>query len=210
MRPIDRIAAFVVLATLPLAGCGGASDAPGERVQAPISVTAVASETPAPAATASPTPSATVPLQPTVTTATETPTAPPTTKATPTAAPSQEAATPTAARTAEATQSPASTPTPVPQTPTPAPTPTTEGAPLAVTVNVAENFFSPRTTTVGVSGTVTWVWTGKEIHDVAGPFGASGLVKNAVFARTFDTPGTYDYRCTIHVDRNMRGTIIVQ
>lgn len=75
---------------------------------------------------------------------------------------------------------------------------------------MAENFFSPRTVTIAAGGTVTWSWTGTEIHNVTGSFGASETKKGITFSATFPAAGTYEYACTIHEASGMRGTVIVE
>lgn len=199
------------------AACGGSGDdvpaasrtiptAAPARTEGASSVTATASS----GATASP--GVTLTVSPTQT---QTPIPTPVGTPTPTETPAPATASPTVpAATPAATQPPQSTATatepPPPPPPTPTPVPTAVGGPLQATVNVDENFFAPRTAKVGVGGTVTWVWVGKELHDIKGPFGGSGLHKNWSYSATFSNPGSYAYSCSIHEDRNMRGTIIVE
>jgi plastocyanin len=114
---------------------------------------------------------------------------------------------------------------------------TVEGSPTAATVEVHSNFFlsvrngsgsnpgvfgSVAVDTIAVGGTVTWRWMGHE-HNVT-PFGntafAASPTRSAPFTFgpiTFDNPGTYRYRCTIHSQVldplglvGMRGEIVVR
>jgi plastocyanin len=87
--------------------------------------------------------------------------------------------------------------------------------PSAVTVEVRNDYFrsmqngtggpgivNPAYDTVAVGGTVTWVWAGQN-HNVTSVFGTGGSDTHDApftYTMTFDTPGTYLYRCTIHSD----------
>lgn len=73
--------------------------------------------------------------------------------------------------------------------------------------------FIPRTITVTAGATVTWKWDdGVVPHNVT--FTSSNLQlaspnqHDGTFRHTFDTPGVYKYRCTIHF--NMYGTVVVK
>jgi plastocyanin len=76
--------------------------------------------------------------------------------------------------------------------------------------------FSPAVDTVAANTTVTWTWPsgGGVSHNVTfqdGP--ASPTQDTGTYQRTFSTPGTYQYRCTIHSSNfssGMVGTIVVQ
>lgn len=70
--------------------------------------------------------------------------------------------------------------------------------------------YQPATITVAVGDTVTWSNTGALQHTVTSETGAfdSGLIApGQSFTQTFQTPGTYNYFCTLHP--NMRGTVTV-
>jgi plastocyanin len=79
------------------------------------------------------------------------------------------------------------------------------------------NRFEPDNVTIPVGTTVTWRWV-SGFHDVlptGNPtFTGSGAPVAApnTFSRTFDSPGTYLYFCTVHGSPNagMHGTIVVQ
>ncbi|MEO8468807.1 MAG: cupredoxin domain-containing protein [Chloroflexota bacterium] len=115
-------------------------------------------------------------------------------------------ATPTAPPTAVVTAAPTSAPTPAP---TPGPT----GAPGGPTasVDVFDNGFTLADLTVTKGTTVTWTNTGQRGHTVTsadGTFGSDGvLTSGKTFAHTFDSSGTFAYKCLIHSD--MQGTVTV-
>jgi len=73
-----------------------------------------------------------------------------------------------------------------------------------------QNFaFNPQTLTVAVGTTVTWTNQDSATHKInSNTFNSSDLSKGATFSYTFQTPGTYDYSCSIHP--YMTGKIIVQ
>jgi plastocyanin len=80
-------------------------------------------------------------------------------------------------------------------------------------VTVGNNFYSPISLTVPANTTVTWTWAnGATQHNVTfddpgGP--ASPTQSSGTFQRTFTTPGTYPYHCTIHGAAVMHGTVTV-
>jgi plastocyanin len=79
-------------------------------------------------------------------------------------------------------------------------------------VTVADFSFGPDQVTVKRGGAVKWVWAASNTypHDVHLKQGPKGLahkgsystktsaVTNARFTRSFETPGTYRFICTIH------------
>jgi plastocyanin len=78
--------------------------------------------------------------------------------------------------------------------------------------NVSLNGFAPQTITlvIGVNNTVTWMNNDFTIHTVTANNGAfdSGFIQpSANYSMTFNTPGTYQYHCSIHAW--MKGTLIV-
>jgi plastocyanin len=96
-------------------------------------------------------------------------------------------------------------------------------APKPVTVSVADFYFGPDTVTVKKGGSIKWVWapTNVEPHDVHLKSGPKSLKKkstystkttavtNATFKKTFETPGTYKFICTIHPTK-MKMTVTVK
>lgn len=90
------------------------------------------------------------------------------------------------------------------------PNPVDDGpAPAEVTVNVRDDLFVNAAVRVLEGGTVTWVWQGDNLHNVTfngGP--ASPNQTEGTFERTFETPGVYQYQCTIH-GQLMSGTVTV-
>jgi len=81
-------------------------------------------------------------------------------------------------------------------------------APVSVSI---QNFaFSPATITVPVGTTVTWTNKDSVAHTVTsrnGTFDSGTLHQGDTFQFTFNSPGTYDYYCTIHP--SMTGRVIV-
>jgi PKD repeat protein len=74
------------------------------------------------------------------------------------------------------------------------------------------------TSTIQAGDSVTWVWPGDFHSTTSGscssgcaPDGRwdSGEKSTGTFSRTFDTPGSFPYHCSIHLSM-MQGTIIVQ
>lgn len=118
-------------------------------------------------------------------------------------APSAE---PTAPPTAEVTAVPTPVPTAAPTVePTAAP-----GGPTA-SVDVFDNGFTLADLTIAKGTTVTWTDTGQRSHTVTGAdgtFGSDGvLTSGKTYSHTFDSAGTFAYKCLIHSD--MQGTVTV-
>lgn len=70
--------------------------------------------------------------------------------------------------------------------------------------------FSPSTITVTAGTAVTWTNKDAVTHNVTSSpalFSSGALVTGATYSFTFATPGTYNYKCTIHP--SMTGTVIV-
>ncbi len=85
--------------------------------------------------------------------------------------------------------------------------PTTIGG---TTVNMGDNYFSPRSLTVAAGSAVTWVNRGNNQHTVTtndALFHSGLLAPGQTFSYTFNTPGTYLYLCAIHP--SMTATITV-
>ena len=90
-------------------------------------------------------------------------------------------------------------------------------------VSVADFYFAPDKLTLKEGQSVNWVWAEANTypHDVHLKRGPKGLkqkatystkttaVTNAEFEKTFTTPGTYKYICTIHPTQ-MHMTIVVK
>lgn len=93
--------------------------------------------------------------------------------------------------------------------------------PARVTVN--DFYFGPEAVTIKKGASVNWVWseTNSYPHDVHLKSGPSGLkqkasystkttaVTGAQFKKTFTTPGTYHFICTIHPTQ-MHLTVVVK
>lgn len=88
----------------------------------------------------------------------------------------------------------------------------------AATVNVSiVNFaYNPNPVTVTAGDTILWTQNGAATHTVTADdnsFTSGNMTTGQTFSRTFDTPGTIRYYCTIHGGPNgqgMSGTIVVQ
>ncbi len=76
-------------------------------------------------------------------------------------------------------------------------------------IAVGDNFFNPAATTVPVGTTVTWTFGTGTTHNVTfGDGTTSGDRSTGTYTRTFNTAGTFGYRCTIHA--GMNGSVTVQ
>lgn len=96
-------------------------------------------------------------------------------------------------------------------------------APKPKVVTVNDFFFGPNAVTVNKGRSVKWVWSelNSYPHDVHLKQGPSGLkekssystkttaVTEAQFKKTFSTPGTYKFICTIH-PTEMKLTVTVK
>ena len=88
----------------------------------------------------------------------------------------------------------------------------TTTAQLITTITIADNSFTPSDITVPLHTAVTWSWTGVNTHNVT--FTAATGVPTDIgnrtsgnVSRTFDTAGTFQYRCTNHL--GMTGSVTV-
>jgi plastocyanin len=83
---------------------------------------------------------------------------------------------------------------------------------VAATVTLRDVAFSPRSTTVKVGQTVTWVNHERIPHNVVATSGArfrsANLLQNQAFRFRATRAGTIRYVCTIH--QGMAGTIVVE
>lgn len=125
------------------------------------------------------------------------------------------AAAATATTTSPAAQPTATTPPPPPTATSVPPTATTKPAPQPVSINLTDGpqfRFQPANVTVPAGTTVTWVWGGAAFHDVTGPGFGSTTKESGTYSFTFNTPGTYNYNCTVHSSSQppMTGRIVVQ
>jgi len=80
-------------------------------------------------------------------------------------------------------------------------------------VMISDYTFTPKTLTVAVGTTVTWVNHDMARHTVTRdssdePFDSGLLGNQHVFTHTFMTAGSYSYICTPH--SGMQATIVVQ
>ena len=86
-----------------------------------------------------------------------------------------------------------------------------DAAPVSGVTQVAarDNRFSPAAIQVPAGTTVTWTFEDRFApHDVtADGFSSGEPRRKGSFAHTFDRPGTYAYRCTVH--DGMKGRVVV-
>ncbi|PYP54874.1 MAG: hypothetical protein DMD40_15405 [Gemmatimonadetes bacterium] len=83
---------------------------------------------------------------------------------------------------------------------------------VITTIDIADNSFTPSAVTVPLHATVTWSWQGSNIHNVTftAATGVPANIPNRTsgdVGRTFDTAGTFQFRCTNHV--GMTGSVTV-
>ena len=90
-------------------------------------------------------------------------------------------------------------------------------------VSVADFYFGPEKVTLKKGQSIKWVWAEgntypHDVHLKSGPKGLKGkasystkttAVTDAEFEKTFTTPGTYHFICTIHPTQ-MHMTIVVK
>ena len=80
------------------------------------------------------------------------------------------------------------------------------------TVKVGDNYYGPKTLTVGKGTKVTWNWVGVLKHNVVvhtGPSAFSSRTQvRGSYSHTFTKKGTYDLVCTIHP--SMKMTVVVR
>jgi plastocyanin len=92
----------------------------------------------------------------------------------------------------------------------------TPNAPNAVSINMKDFEFAPKTMTLKKGTTVIFVNQDPAKHTVtedSGKFNSKDIQAGANFTFTFDEPGTFPYHCEFHGDKggvDMAGTIIVQ
>ena len=87
-------------------------------------------------------------------------------------------------------------------------------------IEVADNFYNPKKLTVNLGSKITWVWSDEsaDVHDVKLISAPKGFKKfqtepasaGFTYSKTLTKPGTYKFICTLHVEDNMRLTIVVR
>lgn len=113
-----------------------------------------------------------------------------------------------------------STPTTRPPTTTTKPTTTTTTEPTTTTTapasktvpgSVVSFGYDPNPITVSVGDTIRWTNNSAIPHTVtsSGNWDSGNLASGANFSKVFDTPGTFDYFCTIHGAGVMSATVVV-
>ncbi len=116
-----------------------------------------------------------------------------------------------ATSTTQATQQPPTATAQITGQPTAQPTNTP--APQTQNVSILNLAFTPREITIRQGDTVRWTNNDPYAHTVtsAGNFDSGSLAQGQTFQFTFNTPGTYDYICSIHPPQYMpAGRIIVE
>jgi len=90
----------------------------------------------------------------------------------------------------------------------PSPTGTTISI-VAGSSNLTTTAYAPNPVTISVGGTVTWINNDAVAHTSTSNQWDSGTIQpGGRFSRTFQTAGSFPYRCTLHP--NMIGTVDVQ
>jgi plastocyanin len=85
------------------------------------------------------------------------------------------------------------------------------GASLQAAVTVEDRLFAPTEMTIPAGTTVTWANRGRVPHTTTSPgvWDSGRIAPGASWALRFDTPGTFDYLCTLHPNE-MRARIVVE
>lgn len=81
---------------------------------------------------------------------------------------------------------------------------------LFASVQVNSNSYSPNLVNLARGGTVVWLWADTtSLHDVTfhDPLLSSATKNSGSHSITFQTSGTFDYACTVHL--GMKGSIVV-
>jgi plastocyanin len=81
----------------------------------------------------------------------------------------------------------------------------------AYAITIKDFAFTPRALTIRVGSKVTWTNKDEEPHKIAeinSTFASQPLDTDGDFSYRFDTPGTYEYFCTLHP--RMTGKIVVE
>lgn len=84
-----------------------------------------------------------------------------------------------------------------------------EEVPDVASVSIRDFVFNPDTVTIAKGGTVTWTNRDSVTHTVTGEdFDSGNIGSGKFFQRKFETPGTYEYKCSIHP--SMTGKVVVK
>jgi plastocyanin len=75
------------------------------------------------------------------------------------------------------------------------------------TVQVKDDFFSPKTVNVSKGSKVTWTWKGDNPHDVKFKSFGSPTKTSGTYSHKFKKKGTFKYVCRIH--SGMTGKVVV-
>jgi plastocyanin len=91
----------------------------------------------------------------------------------------------------------------------PKPTTTAPAAAAApkATVSIKDDLFAQTQVEVTAGDAVQWKWEGKNPHNVDGPGFKSKIQTSGTFTKTFEKPGTFDYRCDVHP--TMKASVVV-
>lgn len=93
------------------------------------------------------------------------------------------------------------------------------GTAIAVTGDTFQgHVFAPAVLQVAMGSTVTWTFADRGAagneplveHNVVGPAFASPILSEGSWSFSFDTPGSYDYVCTLHPFMNGRIEVVAQ
>lgn len=89
-----------------------------------------------------------------------------------------------------------------------------QAEPETVTVELKDNKFHPAEIEINAGDTVRWENVERRTsHDVYFPdhgIESERFFPEESFEHTFEEPGTYEYHCRPHEDRDMRGVVIVK
>jgi plastocyanin len=80
-------------------------------------------------------------------------------------------------------------------------------------VKILDGTFEPATLTITLGTAVRWTNDGKKPHTVTsekGDWGSPEIPPGGDFTATFTKPGTFEYHCKLHKDKDMKATIIVK
>lgn len=102
-------------------------------------------------------------------------------------------------------------PEPAPQ-PAPQPEPPPVAQPTTHAVKISNFSFNPEALTINSGDTVTWTNDDTANHTIVSDSGSelnsSTIAHGATFSHTFNTAGTFNYHCSIHL--TMTGSITVK